>query len=401
MHSHPGASLHTAKEIRMLCHRLAILNATLALPLLACTAGVNGSEGDPPQVQQIAGTARALEPSYDPDHVLGYYADADGGGCSTWKQIYVFSPPPELGDGPFPVFLYTAGTWENWNTSPSAQHTVWYAAQQGFVSAFVEYRNDTLPASLCEGDDGGWRKAECMYSESANPMSAVGAVCSLSYTANCSEGIVTAGLSQGGAMAALARNYDMRVRGAWTMGIGDRDTAGAHENCMDYLPGELGDHDRRLLDDSRIRVVRGVNDWTGMTLDWGVWVQPEVRACLLNRTTGRSCDYQKDCLDGPNQSGWYLVPDAVEVDDTLNPAGHCFMVTLPLDANGNKVDCVDLNAPTLQQSIDPVFARVPPEAPTYPGGMHQNILWLRDTILPLGAQESYEDPGALTDCEIY
>jgi len=298
--------------------------------------------------------------------------------CSTPRNIYLTEPN---GAGPYPVFLYSGGSWENYPDSPVAQAIVQYAAEQGFVAAFVDYRNNTIPRFCTDPQgfwvpDNGWYKAQCAYSTFVNANSAIAKVCARPKAGCSSHGIVTGGFSQGGYLAASARNFDTRVRGAWTMGIVDRTWDGVDQPCLDTAGG-------RVLSNNRLRVIRGVNDWTGFLL-----TTPAQKAQFLNRTTGRSCSYTTDCFKGPNLSGWYLVPES-ELNSTVNPAAHCFQANQPLGAGGNKVDCVDVGNPTPDpegSTVDPVWERVPPASPTFPSGMYQSIQWLKNTVLPLGNQ---------------
>ena len=177
--------------------------------------------------------------------------------------------------------------------------------------------------------------------------------------------IYTAGFSQGGNIAALARNFDTRVRGAWTMWFADRHLTGEYQPCLDYGTGPLGTSEVRLLANERLRIVRGGDE--GINTAW------------LNQTTGRSCGAgTTDCFAGESGSGWYLAGSS-ELNAALNPNKHCFMMNNSLDAWGNKVDCSNAH------TIDPLFAAIP-TATTYPSGMYQNISWLKNAILPLGNQ---------------
>jgi hypothetical protein len=281
------------------------------------------------------------------------------GTCNTTKTMVVKEP---AGPGPFPVFIYAPGTWAS-NNSVYINDILNEAAAQGFVAASIDYQTGTIP-NWCT--QNGWYKARCAYSASYNPQSAVSVLCSRPKAGCSAEGIVVSGHSQGGAMAAFARNFDSRVRGAWTMGFADRNWDGTYAGCMDHGTGPLGTSSVRLLADNRLRAIRGGLE--GIDYTW------------MNQTTGRSCPLGTfNCLTGANGSGWYFAQTS-EVDFALDPDKHCFMQNVPLDGLGNKVDCNDTNHVT-----DPKFGAVAPAA-TYPSGMFQNIQWLKNTILPLGNQ---------------
>ena len=281
-------------------------------------------------------------------------ADEDLGGvhptCGTPKQILVKEPSAP---GSYPVLVFLVGTWgrydSNWVTA-----TLDGAAKQGFVAASADYHADLRSLDICEH---GWYKTRCMFSTSFNAQSALAAVCA-DPKADCAGlGLVVAGFSQGGAQAAMARNFDTRIRGAWTMGFGGL------EPCTREGGGALGSASSRILKNDRLRVFRGGHE--GIPVEWS------------NEPTGLNCPAGTwDCLLGANQSGWYYPPDT-EVTSALNPNEHCFMQANPLDSQGHKVNCGD--------TIDPRFVAVPP-ATTYTSGLYQNLQWLKNTILPLGVQ---------------
>ena len=329
------------------------------ISLLAMACAVFGCTLKPPAAHDLASDAHALITLTLTYQANGQWLWFELAGCTETKQILVKEPD---GAGPYPVFIYTAGTTEP-HDSVEATAIIEEAAHQGFVAASVEYQSGTLPQAC--GSEHGWYKARCVYSTTHNVQSAVGMLCARSKAAGCSHGIVAAGFSQGGNIAALARNFDTRVRGAWTMGFADRHWTGEHQPCLDYGTGPLGTSEVRLLANERLRIVRGGDE--GINTAW------------LNQTTGRSCGAgTTDCFAGESGSGWYLAGSS-ELNAALNPNKHCFMMNNPLDAWGNKVDCS--NAYT----IDPLFAAIP-TAMTYPSGMYQNISWLKNAILPLGNQ---------------
>jgi hypothetical protein len=275
--------------------------------------------------------------------------------CGTPMHILVTEPAT---GGPYPVFVFVTGSWASYQ-SAHVQAILEGAARQGFVAASVEYHTGLLPP-LC---GHGWHKTRCMFSTSFNPQSALAAICKRPGADCDGHGVVVAGHSQGGAHAAFARNFDLRVRGAWTMGF----DAGPLAPCAVEGETAFGSADKRLLRNDRLRVFRGGHEG--------------VPAVLSNLTTGLAClPGTTSCLVGANQSGWEY-PGDDELTAALNPNGHCFMEANPLSPDGQKVDCKDAEP----RNIDPMFAAEPP-ATTHPSGLYRNVWWLKNTILPLGNQ---------------
>jgi hypothetical protein len=307
--------------------------------------------------------ARSHEPSYiEPRYSANVEFYGDYPDCTADKGILVQLPP---GPGPHPVLIYNPGTFEDYR-GPLAKAILAEAVRQGFLAASIEYQNLNLP-QYC-GTGRGWHKVKCAYSTAQNPNSGVGSICSLN-EADCSQGIVTVGLSQGGNLAALARNFDTRVRGAWTMGWVDRDIRVTHEACMDHGPGAFDTNQARLLANDRIRLFRGIHEI--VPVPWGL---DRVPAAWLNQSSGRSCGtYATSCLTGPNGSGWHKVLES-EVNFAVNPVQHCFMMNNPLFL-GAKQDCTAVGV------TDPIW-----QSGAHPSGLKPNITWLKDTILPLGDQ---------------
>jgi hypothetical protein len=332
---------------------VSILGWAVLCNLAGCASGVDASQA-PIAVEETGSALITSTLTYKANNQ--FFVELPG--CGTSKNILLKEP---AGAGPFPVVIFLTGTWGIYDANyPSAILTE--AANQGFVAASVDYQVNTLP-KMCE--ENAWYKTRCMFSTSFNPQSAIGAVCARP-KADCNGmGVVVVGHSQGGAHAAMARNFDTRVRGAWTMGFASQHWDGTPQPCMNEGPAELGTASKRILKNDRLRLVRGGNEGAD--------------PAVMNQTTGRSCPAgTSNCLLGAHESGWYFVPND-EVNFTLNPNKHCFMENNPLDSSGNKVDCGDPHA------VDPKFGAVPPET-TYPSGMYQNLQWLKTTILPLGNQ---------------
>jgi hypothetical protein len=327
--------------------------ASLVLPLVLISCGYSAQDSEIPNhgLGLTAYKISAFESNYLSNAVVGL---SDKIECTARKAIKVFEPDT---DGPFPVLLYFTGSWAAFDSN-AAMEIIKEAAGQGFVAATVEYQNNTLP-SFCDGAAGNY-KLRCIFS-SQNPESAVSAVCSRP-KADCDGlGIVLAGFSQGGAIAAMGRNWDPRIRGAWTMGYGD-----ANSSCDVHVAGtELGSSAARALDNERIRFFRGLNEASTVA--------------LLNRLSGRNCPTgATSCLNGPAASGWFR-PLNTDITAELNPNKHCFFQANGRNSFGVLKDCA---TPDL---LDPKWVSRPPDR-TFPHSVFENIQWLKNSILPLGPQ---------------
>jgi hypothetical protein len=190
--------------------------------------------------------------------------------------------------GRYPVFLYTVGTFGQYDGAEADLITREMAAR-GFVAVSVQYYNFINPSC-----DTLKNKASCAY----NPWqgdSALSTICRRS-KADCWKGVTVGGLSQGSQMAILAKNYDWRVSAAWVMG------------GTDILAQSCVDNGTRLLSGDRLRVINGEAD---------IFADQST----LQALTWSFCPAgQKSCLR-PNGSGWYQVTSA-QVED--GDADHCY-----------------------------------------------------------------------------
>jgi hypothetical protein len=218
--------------------------------------------------------------------------------------VYAIHGAEPATEGEYPVFIYTVGTFGSYD-STSALAWIDYIASRGFVAATVEYANGPRP-----GCPALHEKAASIYS---GPDSAIAVLCGRA-RANCLKGIVTAGHSQGSAMAMLAADYDSRVRAALALGTGF-DVVGPGLNHVACLV------DGRVLPPDAVRAVNGESDATyGSTM-----------LDQLNLLTGMTCDAGMNCLRA-NGSGWVLAPDS-EATDRL--ADHCYMGVVPSGESGS------------------------------------------------------------------
>jgi hypothetical protein len=329
----------------------------------ACTTDVapeSKTSGDPETIAESANELVTYDLAYSAN---GYFPNEHL--CNAASTAIKVRAPDAA--GPYPVLIYNPGTGER-HDDVLGMAIINEAARQGFFAASIAYSNATLPA-FC-GAGLGWHKARCAYSTSV-ASSATNVICSHP-KANCAAGIVTVGFSQGGALAALARNFDVRVRGAWTMGFANRTWTGGHEPCFEQGTGGFGTNASRVLKNNRLVVFRGGHEQIAGA---------PIPAAWLNQTTGRTCtDATIDCRHSTEGWGWYRVTDG-ELDSQYNANQHCFQLAADLFF-GVKIDCPGTN---LNRRIDPKWGALPP-ALTYPSGVYKNVKWLKDKILPLGQQ---------------
>lgn len=249
--------------------------------------------------------------------------------CNTSYAIRGYEPSSS---GTFPLFIYTVGTGENY-LSDNAISTIQEMAARGYVAATVNYSNSSF--GNCSTLSS---RANCIYNGN-NGQSAVAQLCARG-KADCSKGIVVAGLSQGSIMAVLARNYDNRVRAAYGQAIGVKYSIYDLSSCVA--------NGNRSLPSNRLRAVTGAQDgFMGSS-------PTSVRNQLRDLTGINGGAYSYTGLN-TNGSGWYMVANA-EVDD--GNASHCYMFvggcTGVEDSNwrGNQGWSLDINLDWLQSFTD-------------------------------------------------
>jgi len=215
--------------------------------------------------------------------------------CSTSYNIMGKEPT----SGTHPVFIWTVGTGESYTDELSTTF-VNAMVSRGFVAASVQYNSGTFGSGTTLS-----RRAKCIY-DASSTASAVSKLCARA-TADCSKGVVVAGLSQGSIMADLARNFDARVRAAY--GTGD----GVKYSIYD-LNSVVANGNRSLPSD-RLRVINGNRD---------TFLAGSDQTRTSNqKLTGFNCGSTAlSCLQ-PNGSGWYIVSDT-QVQD--GQADHCYML---------------------------------------------------------------------------
>jgi hypothetical protein len=206
------------------------------------------------------------------------------------------------------------------------------AAGQGFVTGAFTY--DSWVVNAISGIDGN---AGCMFSPGSTA-NALADVCARP-KADCSRGVVGAGFSAGGAIAARAKNFASQVRAAWLLGV----TGPAIPEALAAPAGS------RALPNDRIRIFVGRADVVDLT--------------ALNRLTGLSCSASPRV--GADGSGDYVVQHS-EVADGV--ADHCWWQSVNRD--------VPTNSCTWSPTFDPGF---PPPGGA-PWSLTTNLNWLRTTL---------------------
>jgi len=212
--------------------------------------------------------------------------------------LYQLPDPALFGRGPYPVFVWTPGTWEAY-FDPLSLEFVSEMAHRGFLAASVQYSN----SGMTQNCTSYTQRAQGVY-DATRSSSAVGTLCALS-GANCAKGIVTAGISQGGMLAVLARNYAPQVRAAYALSVGD--LSGGAPNltaCMDKQ--------HTAIPADRLTVVTGQSDpFFGTQTN-------------VQNVSGYACpDGSTQCWSPTGSgAGWYLVQD-YEVTD--GNADHCYI----------------------------------------------------------------------------
>jgi len=234
----------------------------------------------------------------------GYFSTDRNGACSSaFKRSMVGAEPTD--PGTFPVFVYLTGTNMPFN-GPDAQPFVQDMAARGFVAATVQYDSSSYPTcSLMT------KKASCIFNAgSAN--SAISQLCGRA-KADCGKGVVVSGFSQGANLAALAKNYDARVRAGYMIGHGDKASG-----IIDV--SSCADNANTVLLPSQMRSINGENDEFFGGNASGVRQQ-------LQKVVGVSCAGSWNCLQADG-SGWQMVRASEVADGTAN---HCYYFQ-----NGNR-----------------------------------------------------------------
>ncbi len=261
--------------------------------------------------------------------------------CVGSEPLYISEP---AAPGTYPVFIYTHGTLADWGGNFEGQRIAQMAAAEGFVAAAPTY-----DSWLTMSPSGVASQAQCIYGGSSTT-DVIGQVCALA-EANCSQGVVVGGFSQGGAIAGLAANYSPLVRAAWLMGV----------SGPVFPEGLAAPAGTRVLPNDKLRLDVGQTD---------VQTGPSTfELSALNALTGLNCS-QLHCIQ-PNGSGFYVVQNS-EVADGV--ADHCWFQSVNL--------AVPSNSCTWNPTWDPGF--VAPS--TTPWSLPTSLNWLSRQLAPETSQ---------------
>lgn len=221
------------------------------------------------------------------------------------RGMYIRKPAKP---GKYPVFLFLIGTLRTHN-SETARGIVDRAAQRGFVAAAVDY--DTIATDFhskgpCDSMEA---KSKCSLTvdDSSAPEAALNLICNglridgsnAGLSADCNQGIVVSGFSQGALLAMLARNHDERIQAVWA--IGHHNQALPDSEPLQCVHGKNGmPPDTRALAAERLRVLVGEGDW----------MVRKPHQQHLEAVTGRKCapGTLGPCF-GEDGSGWAIVPN--------------------------------------------------------------------------------------------
>jgi hypothetical protein len=232
---------------------------------------------------------------------LGYNS-ATGTNDRPYSILYQFPDPSKSGSGPYPLFMWTPGTFQVYSGNMSTLLLNQMSAR-GFVAAAVQYDN----RAFSQNCNDSTAKAKSIY-DATRSTSAMGVMCSIAGV-NCAAGVVTMGISQGGAMAILAKNYAPDVRSTLAMSI--TDTRGQGDDAVNFTACTAKPNTAIPAD--RLMIINGLSDpLTGGQVP-------------VMRVSGIVCGQpSQQCWSASmNGAGWYLVRDFQVVDGF---ADHCYML---------------------------------------------------------------------------
>ena len=215
--------------------------------------------------------------------------------------LYQLPDPAVFGPGPYPVFVWTPGTFEVYG-DPLSLLFISQMAQRGFLAASVQYSNTQMMAQTCHAYTQG---AKGIF-DATRSTSAVSTLCALS-SAQCRQGVVTAGISQGGMLAVLARNYAPNVKAAYALSAGDINQLAVKIDLTACMGKQ-----NTTIPANRLTIVNGQADPS-----FGSQASTE-GASGLTCPSGSSQCWSPD----GSGAGWYLVQNSQVTDGT---AGHCYI----------------------------------------------------------------------------
>lgn len=206
-----------------------------------------------------------------------------------------------FGPGPYPLFIWTPGAFESYK-DPLSNTFVAGMAARGFVAASVEYGN-TSANQTCRGY---LDRAQGVF-EAARGNSAVAVLCTI-HGVDCGKGIVASGVSEGGILSILAKNYAGAVRAAFVMSVSDTNQVPVG---IDIDLSSCLDKGSTAIPADRLVIVNGEDDpiFGGQA--------------PLERVSGYTCPAGSNQCWNPagNGAGWYIVRNTQTSD---GDAGHCY-----------------------------------------------------------------------------
>jgi dienelactone hydrolase len=216
------------------------------------------------------------------------------------SMAYERPDPKVFGPGPYPVAIWVPGTGEAY-VDPLSLLFVAQMASRGFFAVSVQYSNTEVFQACAQYTP----RAQGIF-DATRSTSAVSTICSIS-GAGCSKGVVTSGISQGGVLAILAKNYAPQVQAVYALSAGAFNHAEIGGNlaaCMNKsvtaIPGDRltivnGSADPAFGSQSSTQAASGIVCATGSTQCWS--------------------------SDGSG-AGWYLVQNSEVTDGS---ADHCYI----------------------------------------------------------------------------
>lgn len=215
--------------------------------------------------------------------------------------LYQFPDPRRFGPGPYPVFIYSPATYE-WFVDAMSISFVTQMAAKGFVSASVQYHN----FNTIQWCPDYMARAQAIF-DATRPASAVGVICALPGV-DCGRGIVTAGMSQGGMISVLAKNYAPNVKAVFAMSISDYNQNGVGVSLASCM-----DKPYTAIPANRLTIVNGESDpyFGGQA--------------PLENVSGFTCPAGSSQCWSPDNSGagWYRVRNSSVTDGN---ADHCYQM---------------------------------------------------------------------------
>ncbi len=219
---------------------------------------------------------------------------------------YSLPNPTQFGPGPYPVFIWLPGTFEHYQDE-LALGILAEMNQRGFLAASVAYSNsEPVNTQTCSDFQP---RAQGVF-DATRATSAVSTLCSLA-GANCNPGgnggVVVMGISQGGLLSVLGKNFAPNLQAVYAVSIGDDLSPGFQQlPCVDKNSTAIGSN--------RLTVIDGVADQFFQN------PMPQVQ-----NVTGLTCPAGSTQCWSPDGSGagWYIVQNSQVSDGN---ADHCYFI---------------------------------------------------------------------------